>query len=119
LAFYGSETANRLGLIHSRLSVLVLIRGGNAAFHKFAQRIYLCIYGRYLPPFMSPAPTFFTLNQFNAVFLNFIFEYAVQALSRSDRYFSIDMPTTFILFLIMKTGTSLYFGMTTGRIAPG
>jgi hypothetical protein len=47
------------------------------------------------------------------------FEYAVQALSRSDRYLSTDMPTTFILFLIMKTGTSLYLGMTTGRIAPG
>jgi len=44
---------------------------------------------------------------------------ALYRLSSSRKYFSLVKPITFILFLIMNTGTSLYFGITTGRMAPG
>jgi hypothetical protein len=42
-----------------------------------------------------------------------------QTFSRNERYSSTDMPITFMLFLILNTGTSLYLGITTGRFAPG
>jgi len=43
----------------------------------------------------------------------------VQTLSRIERYLSAEIPMTFKLFFFMETGTSLKFGMTTGRFAPG
>jgi hypothetical protein len=37
----------------------------------------------------------------------------------NSKYFSLLIPIIRMLFLITNVGTSLYFGITTGRIAPG
>ena len=39
--------------------------------------------------------------------------------TKNSKYFSLLIPIIRMLFLITNVGTSLYFGITTGRIAPG